>query len=538
MISNTSSVPTLQGGFITLETVTKPTITQERKTKIICTLGPACWSEEGLAGLMDSGMNAARFNFSHGDHAGHTAVLERLRKVAKSKNRNIAVLMDTKGPEIRTGFFANDAKKIELSKGATLVLTSDYEHKGDNTKLACSYPALATSVKDGQQILVADGSLVLTVLSCDEGAGEVSCRIDNNCSIGERKNMNLPGVVVDLPTFTEKDVDDIVNFGCKFNVDFIAASFIRKAQDVTNLRKLLKDNGGELVKIICKIENQEGLENYAEILKVTDAIMVARGDLGMEIPASKVFLAQKYMIREANLLGVPVVTATQMLESMINNPRPTRAECSDVANAVYDGTDVVMLSGETANGPYFNQAVQVMAKTCCEAESSRNYNFLYQSIRNSILNKVGSLSVGESMSSSAVKTALDIKAPLIVVLSETGRMANYVSKFRPGVTVLMMTPQETAARQASGLLAGMHSVAVDSLENAEELMEELCYELVKAGIAAEGDEFVVCGGRMAGLKEQIRTFKISAGKKHGHFVSNDTFYFDGKMMFSFVPGSK
>merc|ERR1712232_174040 len=231
-------------------------------------------------------------------------------------------------------------------------------------------------------------------------------------------------------------------------------------------------------------------------------------------------------------MGVPVVTATQMLESMINNPRPTRAECSDVANAVYDGTDVVMLSGETANGPYFEQAVKVMAKTCCEAESSRNYNHLFQSVRNSILNKVGNLSVGESMSSSATKSALDVNAKVIVVLSESGRMANYVSKFRPGVSVLMLTPNEQAARQASGLLAGLHSIAVDSLDKAEELLEELFYELVQAGLAMEGDDIVVCGGRMAGLKEQVRIIKVTAGKKHGHFVCNDTFFFDGKMLVS------
>lgn len=276
----------------------------------------------------------------------------------------IAVLLDTKGPEIRSGFFANDASKIELVKGGTIILTSDYSFKGDSRKLACSYSQLAKSVTPGQQILVADGSLVLTVLSTDIPRGEVNCRIENNAAIGERKNMNLPGVIVDLPTFTEKDVDDIVNFGIKHNVDFIAASFVRKGDDVRNLRKLLADNGGQKIKIICKIENLEGLDNYQDILAATDSIMVARGDLGMEIPPSKVFLAQKMMIREANIAGKPVVTATQMLESMITNPRPTRAECSDVANAIYDGSDCVMLSGETANGPYFAQAVKVMARTC------------------------------------------------------------------------------------------------------------------------------------------------------------------------------
>lgn len=255
--------------------------------------------------------------------------------------------MDTKGPEIRTGFFANEVKKISLAKGERIILTSDYHYRGDHKKLACSYPALATSVKPGQQILVADGSLVLTVLSTDTASREVDCRIENNAEIGERKNMNLPGVKVDLPTFTEKDVTDIVGFGIARRVEYVAASFIRRAEDVRNLRKLLADNGGPEIKIISKIENQEGLENYGEILQETDAVMVARGDLGMEIPAQKVFLAQKMMIRAANIAGKPVITATQMLESMVNNPRPTRAECSDVANSVFDGTDAVMLSGET-----------------------------------------------------------------------------------------------------------------------------------------------------------------------------------------------
>lgn len=251
-----------------------------------------------------------------------------------------AVLLDTKGPEIRSGFFA-EGKKINLVKGETIVLTSDYSYKGDNKKLACSYQSLAKSVTPGQEILVADGSLVLTVLSCDIPAGEVTCRIENNASIGERKNMNLPGVVVDLPTLTEKDINDIQNWGIPNDVDFIAASFVRKAEDVLKIREVLGE-AGKGIKIISKIENQEGMENYDAILEVTDGVMVARGDLGMEIPPEKVFLAQKMMIRKANIAGKPVVTATQMLESMITNPRPTRAECSDVANAVLDGTDAVM----------------------------------------------------------------------------------------------------------------------------------------------------------------------------------------------------
>ena len=333
MISNSSVIPRLHGAQIDLDRIKAPTHTSNRRTKIVCTMGPASWSKENIGILMDAGMNVARFNFSHGDHEGHGAVLDRLREVASEKSRNIAgeydsflilvgrtasllvpnahhcllfvfftsVLLDTKGPEIRTGFFANDAKKISLVKGENITLTSDYTFRGDSKKLACSYEALATSVNPGQQILCADGSLVLTVLSTDEPQREIVCRIENNCEIGERKNMNLPGVKVELPTFTEKDVKDIVEFGIKRKVEFIAASFIRKADDVRNLRKLLADNGGQQIKIISKIENQEGLENYEEILRETDAIMVARGDLGMEIPAQKVFVAQKYMIREANL---------------------------------------------------------------------------------------------------------------------------------------------------------------------------------------------------------------------------------------------
>jgi pyruvate kinase len=422
-------------------------------------------------------------------------------------------LLDTKGPEIRSGFFADGATKIELKKGEKIILTTDYTFKGNSHKLACSYPKLAESMAPGQQILVADGSLVLSVLSTDIPNGEVTCRIENNASIGERKNMNLPGVKVDLPTFTEKDVDDIVNFGIKHGVDFIAASFVRKGEDVHNLRKLLADNGGQKIKIICKIENLEGIENYQDILTATDSIMVARGDLGMEIPPSKVFLAQKMMIREANIAGKPVVTATQMLESMITSPRPTRAECSDVANAIYDGSDCVMLSGETANGPYFEQAVQVMARTCCEAESSRNYNNLYQSVANSVLARY-KMSAGESLASSAVKTAIDIDAQLIIVLSETGNTARNIAKFRPGKSVICLTPDPTVARQTSGILKSVYGYLVDSLEDTNLVVEEACVEAIRAGFAEEGDTMVVvCGNTFGkGANDQIRVEEITRGR--------------------------
>eukprot|EP00565_Helicotheca_tamesis_P002004 CAMPEP_0185728836 /NCGR_PEP_ID=MMETSP1171-20130828/4234_1 /TAXON_ID=374046 /ORGANISM="Helicotheca tamensis, Strain CCMP826" /LENGTH=555 /DNA_ID=CAMNT_0028397583 /DNA_START=107 /DNA_END=1774 /DNA_ORIENTATION=+ len=497
-VSNTSDVPLLAGGFINVGMIKKPTDLGTRHTKVVCTMGPACWEVDQIETLIDAGMNIARFNFSHGDHKGHKACLDRLREAANNKNQNVAVMLDTKGPEIRSGFFANGAKNICLTKGDTLTLTTDYDYKGDSHKIACSYPSLPTSVKPGQSILVADGSLVLTVLNCDVEDGEVQCRIENNAKIGERKNMNLPGVVVDLPTLTEKDIDDIVNFGIKNEVDFIAASFVRKASDVKKIRQILSDNGGQQIKIICKIENLEGLQNYPDILRATDAIMVARGDLGMEIPPEKVFLAQKYMIREANIAGKPVVTATQMLESMVNNPRPTRAECSDVANACYDGTDCVMLSGETANGVYFEDAVNVMVRTCCEAESSVNFNTLFQSVRNSI-KKRHSLSAGESIASSAVKTAIDINAKVIVVLSETGATARHIAKFRPGIPVAVLTPNPVVARQSFGILKGCYSFIIDSLDDTDAIIQETVNEIRMVGVANEGDPIVIVAGTTFGM---------------------------------------
>jgi pyruvate kinase len=405
-------------------------------------------------------------------------------------------MLDTKGPEIRSGFFADGAKKIVLTKGETLVLTSDYSFKGNNRKLAVSYPSMAKSVTVGQQILVADGSLVLVVLSIDLPTGEVSCRIENNCSVGERKNMNLPGVVVDLPTLTEKDIDDILNWGIPNNIDFIAASFVRKAADVHKIREILGE-AGKGIKIICKIENQEGMENYEEILEATDAIMVARGDLGMEIPPEKVFLAQKMMIRKANIAGKPVITATQMLESMITNPRPTRAECSDVANAVLDGTDCVMLSGETANGEYPTAAVTIMSQTCCEAEGAQDTDMLYQAVRNSTLARYGILSTSESIASSAVKTAIDVNAKVLIVVSETGTTATQVAKFRPGVPIIVLTLTDRVARQCCGVLRGCSAQVLESMKDMDSAINTVIQDLVKGGKASAGDAVVVITGTIA-----------------------------------------
>jgi len=352
--------------------------------------------------LIDAGLNVARFNFSHGDHESHYKALGRLRAACKARpHRHVAVMLDTKGPEIRTGFLES-GDKVTYERSQKLVLTTDYSFKGNSKRLACSYKSLPTSVKPGQRVLAADGSLVMKVLSCHPDKGEIVVECMNTATIGERKNMNLPGVIVDLPTVTEKDTKDILDWAIPNRIDMIAASFVRKGKDVVTIRKIL-GKAGRAIKIISKIENQEGLENFDDILRESDGIMVARGDLGMELPPEKVFLAQKMMIRKCNIMGKPVITATQMLESMISNPRPTRAECTDVANAVLDGTDCVMLSGETAGGQYPVEAVKLMAAVCVEAESSIRYDRLFQETLDDA-RELGLFSIKEAIASSAVCT--------------------------------------------------------------------------------------------------------------------------------------
>lgn len=486
----------LRGSNISQDNIFAESDESRRRVKIICTLGPACWDVETLGKLVDAGMNVARLNFSHGDHEGHAATLQRLRRALSTRRgKHVAVMLDTKGPEIRTGFLADkERKKAELKRGQELELTTDYEFLGDNTKIACSYKSLPTTVHAGSKILVADGSLVLTVKECRESS--VITEVMNNCVLGERKNMNLPGAIVDLPTLTEKDIDDLQNFGLVHGVDYIAASFVRRGEDIDTIRDVLGEEGAH-IKIIAKIENQEGIRNYDEVLEKTDAIMVARGDMGMEIPPEKVFLAQKYMIRRANVFGKPVVTATQMLESMISNPRPTRAECTDVANAVLDGTDCVMLSGETANGDYPVDAVTMMSRTCCEAENALNYNSLYQAMRNTILKEDEKMEAAESVASSAVKTAIDLKASMVIVLTETGTTARMLAKYRPQVPILAFTASHTVAKQMNGYLRNVYPEVIGSMIGTESIMYRAVDIGKQRGWVKTGDK-VVC---IHGVKE-------------------------------------
>jgi pyruvate kinase len=421
-----------------------------KKTHIICTLGPSSRSVEDLEGLLQAGMSVARFNFSHGTHEYHAESLENLRAACANVDKTCGVLLDTKGPEIRTGML-RDGEPVELKRGNMVTLTTDYSVLGTAEMIAVSYEHMARDVMPGDNILMSDGNVMLEVLETDPGSGTVTCECLNTATLGERKNCNLPGVKVDLPTLTEKDLHDIVGFGIVNDVDFIAASFVRKASDVRAIRKVLDDAGGSSIKIISKVENHEGLCNYDEILAESDAIMVARGDLGMEIPLERIFWVQKMMIRKANLLGKPVITATQMLDSMIAAPRPTRAEATDVANAVLDGTDCVMLSGETAAGAYPRESVEIMASICEEAEQCVDNYALSKALLNATMenNSGVPLTTLEALASSTVMTAAKTKAACIIVLAASGEAARVIAKYRPAVPIVVGVVPRTS-RKAIG----------------------------------------------------------------------------------------
>jgi pyruvate kinase len=464
---------------------------------------------EGLIKLIDGGMNVARFNFSHGDHASHLATLERLRQAVKERpGCDVAVLQDIKGPAIRTGKIDPAiGPKISYKRGDIIEVGTDYTRFCTQKYLACSYKSLPKSVKVGGKILVADGSMSLRILDIKEES--VYCEVLNNATFGERKNMNLPGCPVDLPTVTEKDIDDLKNWAVKHQVDYIAASFVRCAADVDNIRSILGE-AGKNIKIISKIENQQGLENYDSILARGDGIMVARGDLGMEIPLEKVFIAQKMMIYKANLAGKPVVTATQMLESMITNPRPTRAECSDVANAILDGTDCVMLSGETANGDYPTEAVKMMANVCVEAESLVDYDASYDSVRKQMYEDHHLLTPTESISSSAVKTARDLGAKLIIVLTESGTAARLIAKYRPRTRVLAITPHDWLARQMNGYYKGVETQLVPKREanDPEKILTEAITDATKRGLVSPGETVVFVYGSQTFVEGSTSSIRV------------------------------
>ncbi|KZV75476.1 pyruvate kinase [Peniophora sp. CONT] len=413
-----------------------------RKTAIIATIGPKTNTVEKLGELRNAGVNIVRMNFSHGEYSYHQSVIDNTRAMlANNSGRPVAIALDTKGPEIRTGLMKNEVD-VPIKAGHEFTVSVDPQHKeaGDANLIFMDYPNLPKVTAPGKLIFVDDGILSLLVLSI-EGTN-VRVRAINNGTLCSRKGVNLPKTPVDLPALSEKDKNDL-RFGVKNGVDMIFASFIRRGQDVRDIREVLGPDG-QNIKIIVKIENEQGLVNFDEILAETDGVMVARGDLGIEIPASQVFLAQKMMIAKCNMAGKPVIVATQMLESMTYNPRPTRAEVSDVANAVLDGADCVMLSGETAKGSYPIEAVLMMAETCLLAEKSICYPPLYDELRALTSRPVQTV---EAIGMSAVSAAYEANADAILVLSTSGNTARLIAKYRPNVPIITVTRSEQTARQ-------------------------------------------------------------------------------------------
>lgn len=403
-----------------------------RSTKIICTMGPNTDKKTVMKSLVKNGMNVARFNFSHGDHEEQRERMNLLKNVREELDRPVAILLDTKGPEIRTGLLEG-GKKVTLKEGSEFILYTE-EMTGNETGCCVTYPGLAKDVKAGDRILIDDGLIELKVKQIK--SGNIVCHVENGGELGERKGVNVPNVKVKLPAVTEKDIDDIL-FGIQQDIDFIAASFIRSAKGVKEIRKILKENHAEHISIIAKIENAEGVENIDEIIEASDGIMVARGDLGVEIPAQEVPHIQKVIIKKCNERYVPVITATQMLDSMIRNPRPTRAEVADVANAIYDGTDAVMLSGETAAGKYPIEALKMMNEI---AENTEQYVDYEKYIHHRTMYEQSKISSAIGIAS--VRTARNIGAACIVTPTMSGKTARLISNFRPSMPIYAVTPNE------------------------------------------------------------------------------------------------
>ena len=454
-----------------------------RKTKIICTLGPAVESEEMMRKLIRAGMDAARFNFSHGDHEEHLGRLNKLKAVRDSMSRPVATIMDTKGPEIRIKSF--DVKSISLEAGDTFTLTTE-DVVGNGERVAVTYPKLHEEVKPGMEILIDDGLVALRVEEIQ--GSEIRCTVENGGTLSANKSINIPGVHIHLPALTEKDISDI-QFAVENDFDFIAASFIRRADDVRSIREVLHRFGGDNIQIISKIENQEGVDNIDEILEVSDGIMVARGDLGVEIPAAKVPVLQKQIIRKGLRSGKPIITATQMLDSMIRNPRPTRAEVTDVANAVYDGTDAVMLSGETAMGKYPVDALKMMVSIALETEMHLDY----AGYRQRKVTEQNMKNVSNAVCFASVSTAHDLDADVIIAPSITGFTTQMLSKWRPGARIIGMSPSMATVRQMQ-LQWGVVPVWSRRAESTDELIENSVEELKNRGLVEEGELAVITAG--------------------------------------------
>lgn len=465
-----------------------------RKTKIICTIGPASESVEKLRELMLAGMNVARFNFSHGTHEEQKAKFEHVDQVRKELKLPVATLLDTKGPEIRLRDF--EGGKVELEAGQTFILTTE-EMMGTSQKATISYKDLKNDISVGTTILIDDGLIEMTV---EEITGnDIVCKVINGGFISNHKGVNVPGAVLSMPYISETDRGDIL-FGIGMGFDYIAASFARTAQDILQIRQILKEHGSNM-KIIAKIENMQGIQNLEEILAVSDGIMVARGDMGVEIPFEEVPVLQKKMIKMAVSQGKHVITATQMLESMIKNPRPTRAEATDIANAIYDGTTAIMLSGESAAGLYPVEAVKTMARIAESAENDIDYRGRMTRFLSD------DRDITTAIAYATCNTAMDLGAAAIITVTMSGFTAESISRFKPNCTIIGCTMNPRVFKQLN-LLWGVEPVLIKMEETTEELFGDAVAESKKAGYVKKGDIVVITAGVPLGITGKTNMIRV------------------------------
>lgn len=469
-----------------------------RKTKIVCTIGPASESEEMLAKLMKNGMDVARLNFSHGDYAEHQMRIDRIRDVAQKLGKTVSILLDTQGPEIRTTTFKGG--EAYLSRDEIVYITMK-EVEGTAERFSVTYKGLINDVKVGTKISLDDGLIELKVLEIDHEQEEVKTVVVNSGKIKNKKGVNIPDIHVNLPALTEKDKSDIL-FGIEQEVDFIAASFIREHTDVISIQKLLEENNASHIQIISKIENREGVDNIDKILEVSYGIMVARGDLGVEIPPEEVPLVQKDLIHKCNLEGKPVITATQMLDSMQWEPRPTRAEASDVANAILDGTDAIMLSGETAAGEFPAEAVNMMQHIALKTESAINHDDVLEHRAKSI-----TMTITEAISQSVAFTAASLDVSALITPTQSGHSARMIAKYRPKAPIVAVTFSERVCRRLT-LSWGVQPVLSVQVYSTDELLDIAVQKGLETKLFTQGSKVIITAGVPVGVSGTTNLMKV------------------------------
>ncbi len=467
-----------------------------RRTKIVCTLGPATDQPGVIEEMIRVGMNVARFNFSHGDHEEHKARMDKIKAVRKEVDKPIAILLDTKGPEIRIKEFKNG--KIELVKGQLFTLTLG-DDLGDETHIGISCDRVYQDVEPGAKILIDDGLVAMEVVEIVEC--NIICRVLNSGTISNKKGVNVPGVHLSLPYISAKDKQDLV-FGVNQDVDFVAASFVRNREDVLEVRSILDTNGGQGIRLISKIENQEGVDHIDEIISVSDGIMIARGDMGVEIPGEEVPIIQKMIIKKVYEAGKQVITATQMLDSMMKNPRPTRAETADVANAVYDGTSAVMLSGETAAGLYPIESLMTMVRIAERVEQDIDYRKRFFSHERSM-----NPDITDAVSHATCTTAHDLNAKAIITVTKSGRTARMISKYRPECPIIGCTTNEKVTRQMN-MSWGVVPVLIDEKDETEDLFTHSIEAAIRSGSLKKGDLAVITSGMPLGVSGSTNMIKV------------------------------